>query len=88
MVQKRPRQSSMSTPARLMLLFTASLSALLFGLGHWTAPQSGERTSAASKWPSYEDVTGKALGFDEGKNFTIDYGRVDDPRGTFAGPVR
>jgi putative ABC transport system substrate-binding protein len=25
----------------------------------------------------------KALGFDEGKNFTIDYGRVDDPRGTF-----
>ena len=25
----------------------------------------------------------KALGFEEGKNFTIDYGRVDDPRGTF-----
>jgi putative ABC transport system substrate-binding protein len=26
----------------------------------------------------------KALGFEEGKNLTIDYGRVDDPRGTFA----
>jgi putative ABC transport system substrate-binding protein len=25
----------------------------------------------------------KTLGFDEGKNFTIDYRRVDDPRGTF-----
>ena len=25
----------------------------------------------------------KALGFEEGKNFTIDYHRVDDPRGTF-----
>src|SRR5215469_8589255 len=25
----------------------------------------------------------KALGFNEGKNFTINYGRVDDPRGAF-----
>jgi putative ABC transport system substrate-binding protein len=25
----------------------------------------------------------KALGFSEGNNFTIEYGRVDDPRGTF-----
>jgi putative ABC transport system substrate-binding protein len=25
----------------------------------------------------------KALGFEEGRNFTIDYGRVDGPRGTF-----
>ena len=25
----------------------------------------------------------KALGFNEGKNFTVNYGRVDDPRGAF-----
>jgi hypothetical protein len=60
MVQRRPRQSSMSRPARLALLLAASLLLLLLGLGRVTGPQTGERTSASSKWPTYEDVTDKA----------------------------
>jgi len=45
---------------RLALVSTVSLPLLFIGLGNVTSRQSGARTSAASKWPTYEEVTDKA----------------------------
>jgi enediyne biosynthesis protein E4 len=60
MVQQHSRRNSMRRLVRLALVSAAGLPLLLMVLGSTPVPKSGGRASAASKWPTYEDVTDKA----------------------------
>ena len=60
MAPQQLRRTKMRYLLRLTLISAVSLPLLLIGLGKVSSPQSGVRTSAASKWPTFEDVTDKA----------------------------
>jgi hypothetical protein len=60
MVQQQHRRSSLREIARLAVLAAGSLPLLFMGVAQLLPPQSGGQVAAASKWPSYEDVTEKA----------------------------